>query len=406
MFAEKRVIDTERMMEMLQVSTIPVKTMSDREIASFEKRHGKFKTTENAYVSFLRVAGFILASVTFTEEKKGGERYTDVTSIRIDQLNPSKLRLIRRVFEEVETFSMKKGIPLVSITSVVMNIFSIRDLGFLPVRDGEVSYTKDYIGYFGFMREYDMFKRGYKRNNKANFSEGVFNKEMMNFLYSLNGRYDVDIMAVAHNSPFEKLGEQFKTFEPIFFDNHKVRFSKKIVRSPEEIVSQMVNNKNSLKRKRSESDDFVSNSAQLITMLSPFIYDIKGKDLEGRLTQIGSFVEFGEICAGGVEPSFVDMSLESADYVLTYETGGTLLAFGSLRHFDDEESVKLQVLCARPSAGLGSRLLKEIEAFSLKIGSKSVKIDSVPEKIDWYKSQGYEHQERYSYSGTPMIKKF
>ena len=401
MFTEKRVIDTERMMEMLEVSTLSVKNMSGMEIKNFEKKHGKFEITEYKYVSFLRVAGFVMASVVFTEENIDNVHYMDITSITIDNLTPSKFRLIKRVLEEVEIFSMKKGIRLVSINGIVIKHLELHRLGFLPVKAGEVSYTTEYKNYFDFLIEYNRYSGKFKRNFKAKYVEGMFNTNMMNFLYSKGGKYDVNVMAVSHNSPFEKWEEQFKTFEPIFLEKYGIRFSKTLVRPPEQIVSEMVSNKNTMERK---SEDLLDNSAHLITMLSPTIYDIRGKDEEDVYEILGDFSDFGKICRGGVEESFVNTSLEIGDYVLTYETGGTILSFGVLKHKDEDENVKLLVLCARPSSGLGSRLLKEIENFSLKIGAKNVKLDAVSNKIGWYRLQGYDDDDRHSSLGVPMIK--
>jgi hypothetical protein len=98
-------------------------------------------------------------------------------------------------------------------------------------------------------------------------------------------------------------------------------------------------------------------------------------------------------------------ALADADWILTIHHSNKLVGFALIKKRGSgwrvekdrmrrksgrgRKWVELDVICAWDVAGLGTRILKEVERFSAAQGAELVELHSVPNAIHFYRSRGY-----------------
>ena len=95
-----------------------------------------------------------------------------------------------------------------------------------------------------------------------------------------------------------------------------------------------------------------------------------------------------------------DLQAACSGFVYALVTAGQFVASGAVREFDGTGEIKrMWVDPAWRGAGLGSRLLRHLEAEALRLGHRVVRLDTrdvLTEAIGMYERAGYERIDRYN----------
>lgn len=106
-------------------------------------------------------------------------------------------------------------------------------------------------------------------------------------------------------------------------------------------------------------------------------------------------------------------ALTDADWILTVQNEGSLVGLALVRkrgtgwkkktRKTTNKWVELDVICAWDIPGLGTRILQEVERFSVNRGAQLVELHSVPNAIPFYRARGYVNAGRRMCREDPRI---
>ena len=112
--------------------------------------------------------------------------------------------------------------------------------------------------------------------------------------------------------------------------------------------------------------------------------------------------------AGDANEAYRDELIRSGG-LLVAQSGDEVVGFGGIELHAHEHLKWLYFLPEHQSAGLGSRMLKELEAIGWRSGLQSLRVHSLPGAVEFYRKHGYRAVEEsakfeHDHEGTEMIK--
>lgn len=410
----KRVVDTEKVMQMVDIGTKATSEMEPKELAYFVNSGLLDTEKDGDHISFIRIAGFIIGAALFTEKHTDGIIYLEVS--RMFQAHfGSDMYITDRVMSEVESFALKNGIHWVSIhvpfpsgsRYFVPMISSMEKSNYYPVPVGKIIQTGNNTTLYDLMKVLIVLFKGYTPSYEHAYNEGDVNSDLIQLATLIYGKYPVENLSSNKGKKefsewsvkFDQFGKMTETGDD---GSITIRFSKYLIQGSVEVLKEKMDSNDQIGSSESDPSnplgELPNKSSMLLKMISPKFYNVTDKDDDEIAKMIGNVKDFVHICRGQVGADYVEKSILSpgynSTYIITFEVGGMVLAFCTLEIVENEDddaklSAHIPILCSRPSIGLGSRILEAAEDFALKSGATDMYLEAVERRIDWYRTQGY-----------------
>ena len=384
---QKRVIETEKMMDIVKMGTLPINSLSEKDMSSFKIL---FMQMPGDYVSFVRVSGLVLGAALFSKKTNKGIPYMDIIDMKTSDIGNGKIHIIGNVLNQVELFALKNETQWVSSSKFVLDGFKtvmlMDNFKYLPVTEDD--YFKPTVILSSIFKEVQEHVTGYKKKDTIlQYEEGTFNYDMMDMFTQTFDRTIIKDLATRQEVPFHVWDKQFIDLGNIMSDDMRIRFTKHLHMDPLEIMSDMMKT-NSI---HSDKETLSQTTGRLLDIISPNVYNTNDMSKEDIHDMLGDVDDFVKVCRGELATTYIHELLEEDGlYIFTYEVGGLVLSFSAIEISKDKEFGYVHILCARPSIGLGSRMLKASEDFALQIGAREMRLGAVSPRVPWYEKQGYE----------------